>query len=208
MKLAIFSLIVTIALFIASCNEAKEQSSDRIKKRNQEIALKVHKIIIQPLGKVDNGVCVEIYNKVSKVLLNVKLNKSKVMPPNAYYPSRNRFRADSILTWLKMGAKADEKWIAITQVDISTSKGKKVDFGVIGLAYSPGSACIASNFRIKDKDHFDKVVLHELAHNFGLPHCSENTCYMRDYNAEDLTTKLEGFCDNCEVKLVAQGWKL
>jgi archaemetzincin len=57
-----------------------------------------------------------------------------------------------------------------------------------GLGYSPGRAAIVSSFRLKRRARSRKQVrfrvattaLHEAGHMFGLPHCTEPRCPMRD----------------------------
>jgi archaemetzincin len=207
-KISIFFKIVAFALIIASCNEAPQHSSDRIKKSKQDISKRAERIIIQPLGLVDKTICKEVYNELSKIFPSVKLNKSKPMPQHAYYPSRRRYRADSIIAWLKMDTKADEKCIAITMVDISTSKGAYKDWGIMGLGYQPGPTSVASSYRLKDKNEFWKVVVHELGHNFGLSHCTDKTCFMRDAEGGNPTNQEDHFCKKCRLVLLKAGWLL
>jgi archaemetzincin len=82
------------------------------------------------------------------------------------------------------------------------------DYGVMGLGFMPGKACVASNFRLRNKKNFFKVVIHELGHTTGLPHCPDKTCYMRDAEGGDHTSLENGFCGKCKKQLVEGGWKL
>ena len=76
----------------------------------------------------------------------------------------------------------------------------------MGLGFQPGKACIASNFRLRDKKNFFKVALHELGHTTGLPHCPEKTCFMRDAEGGDPTGEESGFCTKCKNYLIKKGW--
>lgn len=103
-------------------------------------------------------------------------------------------------------AASHEVYIGITMQDISTTKGNNPDYGVMGLGFQPGKACIASNFRLRDKKNFFKVALHELGHTTGLPHCPEKTCFMRDAEGGDPTGEESGFCTKCKNYLIKKGW--
>jgi hypothetical protein len=43
--------------------------------------------------------------------------------------------------------------------------------------------------------------IHELGHTFGLPHCLEKGCYMKDAGGKDHTSQLNGFCKKCTIYL-------
>ena len=195
-------------LIMFSCDQKNILTPKKNTPAKTDYAKNQKKIIIQPLGTINKGFYMGLYYQISKVLPGVIIQKPVDMPTQAYRSSRNRYRADSLLVWLKKRAKTGEVYVGITKYDISTTKDGHEDFGVIGLGYSPGAACIASTYRLKDKRNFEKIVLHELAHTFGLRHCSNNTCYLRDYNAKDLSSETQGFCENCKEKLNAQGWQL
>ena len=113
-----------------------------------------------------------------------------LLPDTAYYPPRNRYRAEKLIAWQK-AHKPDSVDIilGLTASDISTTKGEYEDWGILGLAYRPGVSCVVSTFRLKksvaDNAHFEerfaKVVLHELGHNLGISHCkSSEICLMQD----------------------------
>ncbi|MGB3008377.1 MAG: matrixin family metalloprotease, partial [Chitinophagaceae bacterium] len=99
-------------------------------------------------------------------------------------------------------------YVGITMNDISTTKGDVFDYGVMGLGFMPGHACVASNFRLREKKNFFKVAIHELGHTTGLPHCPDKTCYMRDAEGGDHTNLEKGFCPDCKKHLVNCGWNL
>jgi archaemetzincin len=50
-----------------------------------------------------------------------------------------------------------------------------------------------------------KVALHELGHNFGLPHCSNTTCIMADAKGKDHLENEVGFCIICRKNLATKG---
>ena len=80
--------------------------------------------------------------------------------------------------------------------------------GVDGVDLQPGNAGVASDFRLRNKNNFFKVVIHELGHTAGLPHCPEKICFMRDAEGGDPTGEEKEFCEKCKGYLKSKGWKL
>lgn len=166
------------------------------------------KIVLIPLGKVTDAFIKESFTQLKNYVSTVELRKAEPMPRSAYYRPRARYRADKLLDWLRGRAKPNEIWIGITMNDISTTKGTYYDYGVMGLGSCPGQACVASNHRVRNKKYFFKVMIHELGHTTGLPHCPVKTCYMTDADGGDPTANENGFCDKCKKHLIGQGWNL
>lgn len=140
-----------------------------------------------------------------------------------------RYRADSLLRFLKREKlnKADYV-LGVADVDITTTnryeKGEgqimfpvwmHADWGIFGLGYLAGKACVVSSYRLRIFDNpsterlhsrLSKVARHEIGHNFGLDHCPhKNTCFM---SAADLTNALvaldkesDSLCAKCKRKL-------
>ena len=171
--------------------------------------LNTKKITLLPLGnKMPDQLVKNIYSEIKKFVPNISLDVTAGLPPSAYYKPRNRYRADSLIKWMSTRAKSNEVIMGITTVDISTTKGKYQDWGVMGLAYKPGNAGVASSYRLKNKSAFWKIVIHELGHTAGLPHCSVKSCFMRDAEGGDHTGEEKEFCSKCKKTLVNNGWLL
>lgn len=165
-------------------------------------------IRILPLGKVKESYIKETYDNIQKISTHTTLLPAIGIPAMAFYAPRNRYRADSLIRWMSRQAKANEIYIGITMQDISTTKGEYTDYGVMGLGYCPGKACVVSSHRLKNKANFYKLVIHELGHNMGLQHCPVSTCYMRDAKGSDPTGEEKAFCEKCAAYLQKKGWKL
>ena len=153
----------------------------------------------------------ELYRKLQVMQTRIVLKKVLPLPETSYYAPRNRYRADSLIAYLKGLAGSDTVVVGLTNVDISTTKGTYRDWGIMGLGYTPGSSCIVSTFRVQ-KDNASaqlyKLVLHELAHTQGLPHCPVKTCYMRDAEGGNPLNEEKAFCEKCKAFLRSKGWKL
>ncbi len=168
-------------------------------------------IIIQPLGNFSGPHAQAVLQEIRKINPNTILRKSIPLPASAYYKHRNRYRADSLLHYLKRYGNEDSVVIGLTEKDISTTKNNVTDWGVMGLGFNPGNACVVSTFRlakINQKIQFYKVAVHELGHTQGLPHCPETTCFMRDAKGGNPLNDEKGFCKSCKTFLKSKGWQL
>jgi len=166
-------------------------------------------IYILPLGTgVSKSFSQETQRQIQRFIPNAALLPPAALPASAYYRPRGRYRADSLIHWMSRQAGPHDVWLGITTVDISTTKGGKADWGVMGLGFCPGQAAVASSYRLKDKSQFWKVAIHELGHTAGLPHCPVKTCFMRDANGGNPTAEETEFCPTCRGVLVKAGWKV
>ena len=112
-----------------------------------------------------------------------------------------------------MQASNSELVVGFSPKDISDKVHGYDDFGVMGWTRHSLRSSVVSIHRLADKsrlqEDFVKLVLHELGHADGLPHCKESTtCYMRDANKQNHFPELFGFCDKCTKHLKSKGWKL
>ena len=168
-------------------------------------------IVIQPYAGLNEELVTCIYTALCKVHPHVILLKPIPLPHQAYYVPRKRYRADTLILLLKNTTHDGFVTIGLTDKDISTDKDQYPDWGVMGLGYQPGKACVVSTFRLNKKnlqEQFFKVVIHELGHTQGLPHCPNKTCYMQDAEGKNTTDQETGFCEKCKAFLVGKGWKM
>lgn len=182
-------------------------------KKSQKISIQEKPIVIQiqPFSDMKKEEVDLIAKEISKIYPHIEILKSIDFPENAYYQPRNRYRADSIIKFLNSEAKNGFVKLGLTSKDISVTKGKNPDFGVMGLGYRPGKACVASTFRLNKSNknsQFYKVAIHELGHTQGLPHCPEKNCFMRDAEGGNPTDELKEFCKKCKAHLQRKNWKL
>jgi archaemetzincin len=179
--------------------------------QNTKPVHKTRAIIIQPFNDLSRSQIEIIYNQLKAINPNIVLRKPIPLPANAFYEVRYRYRADSLIRFLKFLGSADTVVIGMTSKDISTTKGSIEDWGVMGLGYCPGYACVVSTFRLTKKnisEQFYKVAIHELGHTQGLHHCSNKMCYMRDAEGRNPLNEEIDFCSYCKTFLKNKGWLL
>lgn len=192
----------TLFSLIFSCEKSK--LSDL--KSEEEIT-----ILIQPFEDVKPKQLEEISENIRKIYPKIKILEPIDFPKNTFYQPRNRYRADSIIKYLRTKTPENSVTLALTNKDISVTKGKVADFGVMGLGYRPGKACVASSFRLNTKnknEQFYKIAIHELGHTQGLKHCPDKTCFMRDAEGKNPTNEEKDFCQNCKKVLRSKHWKI
>ena len=197
---------ILFSLFLMT--SSSQSTTDNFVIPNTTVRSNSRKIVVLPLGKVSKMFIDETVARLKSYIPTIELRKAEPMPSIAYYKPRSRYRADKLLSWLQNRTAQNETWVGITMNDISTTKGIYHDYGVMGLGRCPGSTCVASNFRLKQKKYFYKVVIHELGHTTGLPHCSVKTCFMTDADGGDPTARETDFCVKCKRHLINQGWSL
>lgn len=197
---------LTIAFLLTLCFSGLIYCTQKDRKTESSIT-----IAIQPFTGIPEQDVVYVEQKIKsfypKVVVLPKIN----LPKQAYYKPRNRYRAYSILAFLRQSKADDYVFIGLTNKDISNTKGSVKDFGVLGLGYCPGKACVASTFRLDKKarqEQLFKVAIHELGHTQGLPHCKQTHCFMRDAEGKNPTNEEKEFCKDCKKHLQKKGWKL
>lgn len=168
------------------------------------------RVVLQPFRGFPRQEVNKLLPMLEKILVNLRVAETVELPSAAFYQPRNRYKADSLLSFLK--SRSDGAiYLGLTNQDISTSKGNLKDWGVMGLSYCPGKASIVSDFRLRENDRgadLFKVVVHELGHANGLPHCRVKTCYMRDAEGGYPLKEETAFCEDCRKYLKIKGWRL
>ena len=163
-------------------------------------------IILLLLGYKDEVKVNNIQHEIESFYnINIDIKRAD-MPNMAYYKLNNRYRADKILNWLSKTYPGDTM-IALTSYDISTTYGKIYDWGIFGLGSLVNNTSVTSVYRFKNKnieDRLYKIILHEIGHSYGLPHCSsDDSCFMKagDHTIKYIDNEEKKLCNKCKNKL-------
>ena len=177
-------------------------------------------VYLQPLGDALPEADVALVETALREIYGIEVARlpRADLPPAAWYPPRKRWRAEKLLDFLRTRLPKDGiRILGLTAADISTTKGKIVDWGVLGLGDLTGEAGVISTFRChkraRDAEHarerLAKVAVHEVGHTLGLDHCPTVGCLMEDAEGSVLTSDREyDLCPRCREKLRAAGGKL
>lgn len=131
------------------------------------------------------------------------LLKPTPLPQYAYYPLRDRYRAEKILDVLPNSQ--GMAILTITNKDISTSNHGVYDWGMVGLASFEKRVCVMSTYRLDaNKNKILNAALHELGHSLQLQHCPNNKCLIQDFQGKIPYSLLNApnICDDCYVKVM------
>lgn len=194
--------IIFSACLLLACNEAGETPG-------ATTPTQMVIIDVQPFSDLPKKDVTAIYEQLRNYCPSISLKKPIDLPQTAYYTPRKRYRADSLINYLRMRTTKGHVTMGLTSMDISHTKGKINDYGIMGLAYQPGSAGVVSSFRISKTntlEQFCKLTLHELGHTQGLPHCKVSNCLMRDAEGKNHMDEENDFCTSCKTRLTAAGW--
>lgn len=171
-------------------------------------------VLIVPLGKLDSELIEDAQKGLEAAYhVKVEVGQARDVPKAAFYPPRNRYRAEKIAEDLQELSKEGTKVLGLTSVDISTTKGEHKDWGVMGLAFLDGQGCVVSNYRIKGKGserlyrkRWMKTVIHEVGHSLGLDHCTaSDKCPMQEYEGSVRNTDRSDLvlCKSCRDQVKA-----
>lgn len=172
---------------------------------------------IQPLGTAPGESDIAAVVEAIRAFFAVEIvaRAPVPLPKKAFYPAAQRYRAERLLDFLasEVGPAAKVS-LGLTTVDISTTKGRHPDWGILGLATLDGRSAVLSSFRCHRgaksaahaRERFAKTAVHELGHSFGLEHCPTRGCLMHDGEGTVRTTDGEAdFCPATRARLLAVG---
>lgn len=166
-------------------------------------------IYIQPLGTVKQEYLEYIKTSVKKFygydcIIKPKINFSS----DILAGSRTRYESSKILNKFN----SDQNLLIITEKDIAYRKSDEFpEWGIFGQGLRPGKTCVISTFRLKKKvskekllERLKKIALHEIGHNLGLNHCTNNKeCMMNDADGtiKQVDREKIWFCPKCWGKI-------
>ena len=185
---------------------------------------RVKTIAIQPIGQYNSQQLPFIRKEISSFF-----NRPVIILPPIGMPASflnrskgKRYSADSIISFLS-ARKGDtlSEIVGYTSLDIYTNirdstgqvKEPRLKYGVwgiMGLGFCPGTACIVSDRRLKTNDpkkfehRLRTLFLHEIGHNLGLPHCLNAHCIMQDVRGKVSTidSSFNDYCTACRQNIL------
>lgn len=129
-----------------------------------------------------------------------------------YDPMRRQYNGNQLMKELDSWSKTDHiKNIGLFRVDLFNP----ILTYIFGQAALNGNIGVASLYRLRNEQYgmkkddelllerFQKVIIHELGHMFGLVHCHFPTCVMRSSTyVEDIDQKKAHLCPKCRQEAI------
>lgn len=142
----------------------------------------------------------------------ILVNTSIPLPKECYYKPRDRYKGTGLLDDL-MKFRNGGYALGLTRKIIYDKNEKSPTFGVFGISYIGDSVSVISSLRPRtlkplSDDDMQELMLHELGHAFGLPHCKDERCMMVDAEHGYKFAQTQSFCNDCKKYLNNKGWKL
>lgn len=195
-------------LGVVGCISCQRASPKITLERDKEADLKIKRLLIQPFNEHQpetvNFLAVALARKLR---CTSTILPTQSLPSNAYNHLGKRYWADSIILWLSNKYANDTTLIlGVTGCDIATKLPSKPNWGILGLGFMPGRACVISDYRLQQlgkkqsklQQEMLTLALHEIGHNLGLQHCTQPNCLMKDAKGKRLFANLKDFCMICK----------
>ena len=165
-------------------------------------------IFIQPLGDVNPAIVNVVKSSVESFFGFGCTVKPRVeFTPDILAGSKTRYEAGKVLDKYH----SNNYVLVLTKKDIACKNGNISEWGIFGYGEVDGTTCVVSTFRLKLKvteavflDRLQKVALHEIGHNLGLGHCTNDPhCLMNDAKgtAKQVENEKIWFCDKCRKQV-------
>jgi len=214
-------IVFLLGLLLNSCG-SKSDSENRVTHKSGKSSKLV--VYIQPFGNVNPGYLTFVKNSLQNDFSSVKILPKMNLPQKAFVPIRRRYDANKMLWFLedlyiKRKYSKEIFLVGVTEAVLCQNrtnpkkwKGENgfgsPDFRIMGLGYRPESSNtlpskkvnVNSTYVLKSnkKEQLVKLIKHELGHNFGLPHCPNKSCIMRDAEGGNHFNEMTGFCKKCK----------
>jgi len=167
-------------------------------------------IYIQPIDNVNKTYINTIKSSLEsfyniKCIINTPISGTKDIHAKI---RTNRYDAQKMLDKYQ----TSNHTVLVTEKDICYTKTpSQPEWGIFGLAKRNSNICVVSVYRLKHisknlvLERINKISIHEVGHNFGLDHCTNNSkCLMSSAKGtiKQIDQESTYFCDICKSKLI------
>lgn len=206
-------LILMLGMCLCACTEDSRWNVRRWSSEIREQNATVKTLVLQPFeGFPESDIQYLVQRMKADYKGAVEVRKAIPLPVEYFNETRQRYNALSLLDFLKGRSVEGELLIGLTHRNMGYTKSdSQFLYGIMGLSTMPSRACIVSSKLIYKhgvkQDNLYKVVVHEVGHSNGLPHCPVKTCYLRDANGGNPLREETGFCASCKKSMNEKGWR-
>ena len=217
----IAAIILCVVMAACGGKQSAEQQKEQVNQVTAKAISQQSKSDSQPIATIyiyryddfSEEKAEQLKNELQKVYPSVILVKTSIpLPKECYYKPRDRYKGTGLLDDL-MKFRHGGYALGLTHKIIYDKNEISPTFGVFGISYIGDSVSVISSLRPKtlkplSDDEIQELMLHELGHAFGLPHCKDERCIMVDAEHGYKFTQTQSFCDDCKKYLNNKGWKL
>ena len=223
MKSLKFYFVLFLSVILGACDSKSDSESLLTHKSEKSSKLVVY---IQPFGNVNAGYLAYVKNSLQNDFSSVKISPKMNLPRAAFVGIRKRYDANKML-WYLQNLYVKRKYpnetflVGVTESDLCQNREnpkkwkcklgfRTPDYGIMGLGYQPNSNIIIPSQKVNinstkrlnsdKKEQLVKLIKHELGHNFGLPHCPNKSCIMRDAEGGNHFDEMTVFCKKCKLQ--------
>jgi archaemetzincin len=217
LKIFSFTIPLFSFLFFLGChgkaNIKNRQPPDKKQKQLVTDQINVHDTLLMVSMEFDESYLIDpISRKITSFYHIPVKHINATLPAFAFFKGRNRYKAGSLINYLAGLNNSRYRFVAgLTSKDISTTNDSIADWGIFGLGSLSAKGCVISSFRLKRNASFSlltqriqKVILHEIGHNYGLEHCtSPYPCFMKAANGKisEVDEEPMDMCKVCRAKI-------
>lgn len=209
-------IIVALCMFLSACgNDARKteqkpspgQPTSKVEPQ-QLPCIHIYRYETFPEAKAK-----QLKAELEKAYPSVTLTAKAIgLPKEHYFKPRDRYRGTGLLDDL-MKHKKGGYVLGLTDKVIYDENEISPTFGIFGISYQGDSVSVISSLRPKtlkplSDDEMQELMLHELGHAFGLPHCKDERCIMVDAEHGNKFAHTQSFCPSCRDYLNSKGWTL
>ena len=220
MKMKLLKTLVAIVILsmLTACsgNEQQPQKTEQKQKVTRQEAKAEQTlpcIHIYRYGNFPVAKAKQLKAELEKVYPSVSLADEAIeLPKEHYYKPRDRYKGTGLLDDLKKLRNGGYA-LGLTNKIIYDENEVSPTFGIFGISYIGGKVSVISSLRPKtlkplSDDEIQELMLHELGHAFGLPHCKDERCMMVDAEHGNKFVQTQSFCSSCRNYLNNKGWTL
>lgn len=161
----------------------------------------------------------DVANEVMKVVDNVNVGWIWNSPSNSMAADSTSFGDTDLRFDAKLLAEefrglqdSTEKIVCMTTYEIYDRPTPDSLMIVHGITYPDGLGSVVSVAAFPEIDDivfdYTRLILHELAHQYGFKDCKNPKCIMQDHSDRDWISSNKKFCPNCKKQLTDIGWHL
>ena len=218
MKNLLIIIVFAFCLSLIACSGNEKQTQKAARKSNStqpiaKVELKLPCIHIYRYGDFPIAKAKQLKAKLEKVYPSVNLADDAItLPKECYYKPRDRYSGTGLLDDLKK-LRCGGYALGLTNRIIYQKNEISPTFGIFGISYMGDSVSVISSlrprtFKTLSDDDLEELMLHELGHAFGLPHCKDEKCIMVDAEHGYKFAQTQSFCSSCRNYLNKKGWTI